>query len=316
MKRTRQKAAQSTAVVIMPELPKPQALPQTAAPPPICPAKLFIETHKEQLKEKPLSTPYEEHTGYISFKNFPKEMLKLQASNRIVNQDRVKSMVATNVEKFKQTNTYEDFNTVKLLVDKSVHTNEVQFYIADGQHRMHVAQELMAINPDVDIYIHVTITVVNTAQDAQNYLMHFQNCLPPDYRLFSTNEKERAILQRTLDLFREKYPKSFVVHDDRQRKLVHGNKNKNYRQDVERPHLSDGIIADFIKGPCVIEAFANGNITSELLDDMNTYLRTLYPTNKTEKIECLFGLLRSRENPEEIKKLNDKMKTYNTVYIS
>ena len=318
MKRTRrQKTAQSTAEVIMPqELPLPQALPQ-AAQQPICPAELFIEKNKQYLQRKPVPIPYEEYTGYISFKNFPSDMLKLQASNRIVNQDRVKSMIATNVEKFKQTNTYEDFNTVKLLVDKSVHTNDVQFYVADGQHRMHVAYELTnKINPNVDIYIHVTITIVNTAQDAMNYLMHFQNCLPPDYRLFSTNEKERNILQRTIDLFREKWPKSFLVHDGRQRKLVYGNKNKNYRQDVERPHLSDGIIADFIKGPCVIEALADGSITSELLDDINTYLKTLFPLNKTEKIECLFGQLRSRENPEEIKKLNDKMKTYNKIYIS
>jgi hypothetical protein len=305
MKRTRQ-----TVVAIVETSPSKQleALP-TPTPIPICPALLFIDTCKQYLLKKPRPNPYEEYTGYITYNLFPHGMLRLQAYNRIVNQDRVKSMVARNIEKLKQSNTYEDFNTVKLLVDRSVHTNDVCFYIADGQHRMHVARELFAINPDVNIDIHVTITIVNTAQDAINYLMHFQNCLSPDYRLFSTNEKERDILQRTIDLFRAKYPKSFVVHDDRQRKLVQGTKNKNYRLDVERPHLSDGIIADFIKGPCVINILAEGNATNELLDDMNTYLRTLFPQSKVDKIECIFGQLRSRENPEEIKKLNDKVKT-------
>ena len=320
MKRTRQ-----TVVAIVETVPpkapakatqqqsKQLEAPPAPAPTSICPAQLFIDTNKQYLQKKPRPNPYEEYTGYINFKNIPPGMLRLQASNRIVNQDRVKNMVATNIEKLKQSNTYEDFNTVKLLVDRSVHTTDVQFYIADGQHRMHVAHELLIINPDVDIDIHVTITIVDTEKDALNYLMHFQNCLPPDYRLFSANEKERDILQRNIDLFRAKYPKSFTVHDDRQRKLVQGTKNKNYRLDVERPHLSDGIIADFIKGPCVIDILAEGNATNELLDDMHTYLRTLFPQSKVEKIECLFGQLRSRENPEEIKKLNDKLKTYNAM---
>lgn len=310
MKRTRQQNKKSNrntycAEQITVTEPPPEVLANKTF---TCPAQIFINNNEKTLIKKQGSNPYEEYTGYINYKNFPTSMIKLMGSNRIVNQDRVKSMIEKNISRFEETNTYEDFNTVKLLVDRSVNTTEVELYIADGQHRLHVAQGLLNVNPDVDINIHVTITIVNTEKEAIAYLMHFQNCLPPDYRLFSMNVKERHILQKTLDAFRAKWPKSFIVYDERQRNLVSGNKIKNYRNDVERPNLSDGIISDFVKGPCAIQSLSDGNVTSELLDDMNDYLRALFPQNKTEKIKCVFGLLRSRENTDVIQKLNYKMK--------
>lgn len=115
-----------------------------------CLAQVFINNNIKTLIKKPGNNIYEEYTGYINYKNFPTTMIKLMGANRIVNQDRVKNMIDENIEKLKTTGTYADFNTVKLLVDKSVNTNEVEFYIADGQHRLNVAQGLLHIKPTID----------------------------------------------------------------------------------------------------------------------------------------------------------------------
>lgn len=238
------------------------------------------------------------YSGFINISNISINYV-VMATNRIINSNVVDKRVNENVEHFKTTGKLLDFGTALLIVIRD-HKDD-RFLVADGQHRLSTLNRLKEMKLTEDLFISVDIKMVNTEEEARDYLMLFQVQYAPDNRLFSANMVERTKKQNLIDLFRGLWPSAFHLHDNREVKKANNRVSSNFRMEVERPNLSDGIVCDLFMD---ISVLRSDNITSEKLIQINEYIKTLYDASSRSIDGCYFGKL--REDHKNIRNVNNK----------
>ena len=248
----------------------------------------------ENMKSLVYVEELDEYAGFMNMKSLNIE-LGFLASNRIVNQNVIQKRIKENEDIYHKTGKFLNFGTAKLIVIRE--HNDSKFLIVDGQHRLHTMLELKKKYPSENLWINVSIVVKNTEKEANDYLMLFQKQYPPDERLFSVDYTERVKKDTVISLFREMYPDAFKRYDKRQNEIIMGINSKYRRGEVEKPHLSDGIVADLITGTCPIKILANEPIiTREIIEKLNMQLGTIIEKKNEKSIQnvggCYFGLIR------------------------
>lgn len=237
----------------------------------------------------------DKYIGFIDLTNFT-FIFKAIGINRMINNDVVSKRVIENEDCYIATGKYYDFGIAELMIIRE--NNDNIFYIIDGQHRISTMEKLKYKYPDRKLIIGVSIHVKNTLDDAVKYLKHFQNQYPSDDRLFSANIIEREQLEKVLGMFRYNYPNAFKSYDTHILKLI--NKTDKYYKEQNKPHLSDGIISDFIrKSELKINKLSDPNITVNDIQVINQKIKAnlhLVKTVNMSLIEnldgCYFGLIR------------------------
>lgn len=243
---------------------------------------------------------------YVGFMNINTLNIQCEvmASNRIMNNNVIELRVKENKEEFKRTGKLLDFGTAILVVVRE-HKDD-KFYVADGQHRISTLYRLKKEEITDKLWIAVTVKMVDNEKEAREYLRLFQKQYPPDIRMFSENMVERNRKTDIINMFRDMYPNAFTIYDKRELTKINDSSLDNYRMEVERPNLSDGLLCNLYRD---IDVFRNGRtITTELIKDMNSTIAELLEA-KDEKIKkvdnCAFGLIRDKDI-KIIHKINEK----------
>jgi hypothetical protein len=237
----------------------------------------------------------DKYIGWLDLRDFS-FVFKTIGINRIINEDVVTKRVKENEDCYTATGKYYDFGNAELMIIRE--NNDNIFYIIDGQHRISTMQRLKLQYPDRKLIIGISIYVKDTIDNAVSYLKHFQNQYPSDDRLFSANIIEREQLEKVLGIFRYLYPNTFKAYDKHILKLI--NKTDKYYKEPNKPHLSDGIISDFIRNPELkISKLNNPNITMDDIRSLNTKIKDNLHFVKSVNVGlietldgCYFGLIR------------------------
>ena len=228
----------------------------------------------------------DQYSGFINLACFDLNMVYM-GSNRIINDTVIDKRVHENIENYNKYNKLLDFGTAILIVIRQY--NNDQFVVADGQHRIRVLQILKEEKITDQLWISVNIKIVDTEIDANNNLMIFQKQHHSDMRLFSANLKERTEKEYIIGKFRKIWKNAFVLYDNRETEKMSSKHIPNYRNEVEKPHLSDGIVVDLYKR---INKFKE-EITEEQLKKINTYLGTLFDKKNVSKVDnCYFAYIK------------------------
>ncbi len=246
--------------------------------------------------------------GFINLLNFS-FMFKPIGINRIINTDVINKRVKENEDSFLATGKYYDFGNAELVVIREYDDNVL--YIIDGQHRLSTMENLKMLYPDRDLFIGVSIYIKDTVAEAATYLKHFQNQYPSDDRLFSANQTERNQLDKVLALFNYEYPEVFLQYNKHILNLI--NKKDKYYKEPNRPHLSNGMISDFIRNPEVkINKLSDPNITgndiriinNKIKENLQLYKGTINHNYIENELKgCYFGIIR-KDNKKLIEAIN------------
>ena len=246
--------------------------------------------------------------GFINLLNFS-FMFKPIGINRIINTDVINKRVKENEDLFLATGKYYDFGNAELVVIREYDDNVL--YIIDGQHRLSTMENLKMLYPDRDLFIGVSIYIKDTVAEAATYLKHFQNQYPSDDRLFSANQTERNQLDKVLALFKYEYPEVFLQYNKHILNLI--NKKDKYYKEPNRPHLSNGMISDFIRNPEVkINKLSDPNITgndiriinNKIKENLQLYKGTINHNYIENELKgCYFGIIR-KDNKKLIEAIN------------
>tara|TARA_B000000477_G_C6087028_1_gene225894 strand:+ start:841 stop:1680 length:840 start_codon:yes stop_codon:yes gene_type:complete len=246
--------------------------------------------------------------GFINLLNFS-FMFKPIGINRTINTDVINKRVKENEDSFLATGKYYDFGNAELVVIREYDDNVL--YIIDGQHRLSTMENLKMLYPDRDLFIGVSIYIKDTVAEAATYLKHFQNQYPSDDRLFSANQTERNQLDKVLALFNYEYPEVFLQYNKHILNLI--NKKDKYYKEPNRPHLSNGMISDFIRNPEVkINKLSDPNITgndiriinNKIKENLQLYKGTINHNYIENELKgCYFGIIR-KDNKKLIEAIN------------
>jgi hypothetical protein len=247
--------------------------------------------------------------GFINLLNFS-FMFKPIGINRTINTDVINKRVKENEDSFSATEKYYDFGNAELVVIREYNDNVL--YIIDGQHRLSTMETLKILYPDRDLFIGVSIYIKDTVAEAATYLKHFQNQYPSDDRLFSANQTERNQLDKVLALFKYEYPEIFLQYDKHILNLI--NKKDKYYKEPNRPHLSNGMISDFIRNPeFKINKLSDPNITgndiriinNKIKENLQLYKGTINHNYIENELKgCYFGIIR-KDNKKLIEAINN-----------
>ena len=237
----------------------------------------------------------DKYIGWIDIKDFS-FIFKTIGINRIINEDVVTKRVRENEDIYIATGKYYDFGNAELMIIRE--NNDNIFYIIDGQHRISTMQRLKLQYPERKLIIGVSIYVKDTIDNAVSYLKHFQNQYPSDDRLFSANIIEREQLEKVLGIFRYLYPNAFKAYDKHILKLI--NKEEKYYKEPNKPHLSDGIISDFIRNDELkINKLNDITITMDDIRFLNSKIKNNLHFVKNINVSliknldgCYFGIIR------------------------
>ena len=232
---------------------------------------------------------------YVGFMNINTLNIQCEvmASNRIMNDKVIELRVKENKEEFRKTGKLLDFGAAILVVIRE--HNDDKFYVADGQHRISTLYKLKEEKITDDLWIAVNVKMVNTEKEAREYLRLFQKQYPPDIRMFSENMKERNKKTEIINMFRNMYPNAFTVYDKRELTKINDSSTENYRIEVERPNLSDGLLCNLYRD---IDIFRFGKITTGLITDINNVIIDILQIRdeKLKKVDnCAFGLIRDKD---------------------
>jgi hypothetical protein len=246
--------------------------------------------------------------GFINLLNFS-FMFKPIGINRTINTDVINKRIKENEDLFLATGKYYDFGNAELVVIREYNDNVL--YIIDGQHRLSTMEHLKILYPDRDLFIGVSIYIKDTVAEAATYLKHFQNQYPSDDRLFSANQTERNQLDKVLALFKYEYPEIFLQYNKHILNLI--NKRDKYYKEPNRPHLSNGMISDFIRNPEVkINKLSDPNITgndiriinNKIKENLQLYKGTINHNYIENELKgCYFGIIR-KDNKKLIEAIN------------
>lgn len=243
---------------------------------------------------------------YVGFMNINTLNIQCEvmASNRIMNNNVIELRVKENKEEFKKSGKLLDFGTAILVVIRE-HKDD-KFYVADGQHRISTLYKLKEEEISDNLWISVTVKMVNTEKEARDYLKLFQKQYPPDIRMFSENMNERNRKTDIINMFRVMYPNAFNIYDKRELSKINDSSIENYRMEVERPNLSDGLICNLYRD---INIFRNAKtISKQLITEINDRLIEILEIkdDKIKKVDnCAFGLIRDKDI-KTIQKINEK----------
>ena len=232
---------------------------------------------------------------YVGFMNLYNITIKCEvmASNRIINQNVINVRVKENEEHFKKTGNLLDFGSAILVVIRA--NNNDAFYVADGQHRISTLFKLKELGVTSELWIAVTVKMVNTEREAKEYLKLFQKQYPPDIRLFSENLQERESKNNIINMFRNLWPAAFTVYDKREIDKINSACFQNHRVEVERPHLSDGLVCNLYRD---IDILRSNMVSNELLDEMNRFIieTANEKLDRLKKVDgCCFGIVRETD---------------------
>ena len=273
---------------------------------------------------------YEKYIGYINCNNFELDFGNIEI-NRIINEDVVNNRVSENIKYYNKNKKFCDFGNAILSLNLD---NPTKLYIIDGQHRLKTLEKIKNIirtdgqdqikhNIDneefkkISLNIAITIIVFKSTIECQKYLKHFQNQYHSDLRLFSFDEKyKREQLEKLINIFKEKYKERFIKYE---KDLENQIKFHKAIKEVNKPNLSDGIVADFLKNEYLkIDIFNNPDINIETIEEISIFIRDnlnlkdnqKYSVDK-KKDNCYFGYIRcnfesSREERLLIKKINEE----------
>jgi hypothetical protein len=291
---------------------------------------------KEGLDKKNLiripNIEYEKYIGYLNYNDFniPVNTIGI---NRVINTDVVNNRVDENISYYNKNKKFCDFGNAILSLNLD---NPIELNIIDGQHRFSTLEKIKnIINDDnqeqikyninkeafkkTELNIAVTIMIFKDINESRNYLKHFQHQYVGDNRLFSFNELfKREQLEKLINIFRNLYKNRFIKYDQDLKNQI---KYLKSFKEVNKPNLSDGIIADFLKNEDIkINIFNSPNINEEIVktislfikDNLNlkdSQLKSL--STKYENDECYYGYIRcnfesSIEERFLIKKINEK----------
>ena len=275
---------------------------------------------------------YEKYIGYIDCNNFELDFGNIEI-NRIINEDVVNNRVSENIKYYNKNKKFCDFGNAILSLNLN---NPTKLYIIDGQHRLKTLKKIKniirtdgqdQIKPNIDIdnekfkktalNIAITIIVFETTIECQKYLKHFQNQYHSDLRLFSFDEKyKREQLEKLINLFKGRYKERFIKYE---KDLENQIKFHKAIKEVNKPNLSDGIVADFLKNEYLkIDIFNKPDINVETIEEISIFIRdnlNLKDNQKDsvdkKKDNCYFGYIRcnfesSREERVLIKKINEE----------
>ena len=249
------------------------------------------------------------YVGFINLLNFS-FMFRPIGINRTINTDVINKRVKENEDSFLATGKYYDFGNAELVVIREYNDNIL--YIIDGQHRLSTMENLKVLYPDRDLIIGVSIYVKDTVEETVKYLKHFQNQYPSDDRLFSANQTERNQLDKVLAIFKYEYPEVFQQYDKHILNLI--NKRDKYYKEPNRPHLSNGMVSDFIRNPEVkINKLSDPNITGndlrmindKIKENLQMYKGTINHNYIENELKgCYFGIIR-KDNKKLIEAINN-----------
>ena len=264
------------------------------------------ENERATLIHIPLLNKY---VGFINLLNFS-FMFRPIGINRTINTDVINKRVKENEDSFLATGKYYDFGNAELVVIREYNDNIL--YIIDGQHRLSTMENLKVLYPDRDLIIGVSIYVKDTVAEAATYLKHFQNQYPSDDRLFSANQTERNQLDKVLAIFKYEYSEVFQQYDKHILNLI--NKRDKYYKEPNRPHLSNGMVSDFIRNPEVkINKLSDPNITGndlrmindKIKENLQMYKGTINHNYIENELKgCYFGIIR-KDNKKLIEAINN-----------
>ena len=275
---------------------------------------------------------YEKYIGYIDCNNFELDFGNIEI-NRIINEDVVNNRVSENIKYYNKNKKFCDFGNAILSLNLD---NPTKLYIIDGQHRLKTLKKIKniirtdgqdQIKPNIDIdnekfkktalNIAITIIVFTSTIECQKYLKHFQNQYHSDLRLFSFDEKyKREQLEKLINIFKVRYKERFIKYE---KDLENQIKFHKAIKEVNKPNLSDGIVADFLKNEYLkIDIFNNPDINLETIEKISIFIRdnlNLKDNQKDsvdkKKDNCYFGYIRcnfesSKEERVLIKKINEE----------
>lgn len=273
---------------------------------------------------------YEKYIGYIDCNNFELDFGNIEI-NRIINEDVVNNRISENIKYYNKNKKFCDFGNAILSLNLD---NPTKFYIIDGQHRLKTLEKIKniirtdgqdQIKHNIDneefkktsLNIAITIIIFTSTIECQKYLKHFQNQYHSDLRLFSFDEKyKREQLEKLINIFKEKYKERFIKYE---KDLENQIKFHKAIKEVNKPNLSDVIVADFLKNEYLkIDIFNNPDINIETIEKISIFIKdnlNLKDNQKNsvdkKKDNCYFGYIRcnfesSGEERQLIKKINEE----------
>lgn len=214
-----------------------------------------------------------EYSGFHYFRDMSSFNFQNTFCNRIIKQSVVNRKVEINKEYYQSHNKFLNCGTIKLAV---IHDGEPEnnntFWIVDGQHRIQIIKQLSEEFPNELFPINVTVKIVNSQQEFQEYLRLYQQIYPPNMHMFSATLSERVIKEALLSEFRRIYPKVLEKYDKHITKITTGFNCGSVDEDIVQmydrkvedvPHLTE---------PIICELYTKINVFNKLDDNGNPYI--------------------------------------------
>ena len=249
-------------------------------------------------------------------------------SNRIIKQTVIDKKVEINKEYYQRNNKFLNCGTLKLAV---IHNNDPEnnntFWVVDGQHRIEIIKQLVKEFPNELFPINVTVTIVKSELEFQEFLRLYQQQYPPNMHMFSATLVERVIKEGLLSEFRRIYPKVLEKYDNHITKIATsfncGSVDKDiismYDRKVEEvPHLTEPIIFELYTKINVFNKLdENGNpyilnnlhLVKEINDEMiRVFFNGLDTLTKIQRVDncCYSYIYHRRESKKTFRYINNK----------